>query len=96
MATIRAKVSVEFAGGLTRSAVADQRDYAAAEGLGVSPRTAHTWVRAVAWAALVRTKQYPGSWTEFNEVDCVEAIDGEPEGDDESLDPGRSAPTGGS
>lgn len=76
--------------------VADQRDYAAAEALeGVFQRRPHTWVRAIAYAACIRTGKYVGTWEQFNSQDCIEASDQEaPAGDDDGLDPGRPTTDG--
>lgn len=96
---IRIPVSAELEDGRTLTALVDQRDFARAEGADIGQDTRVTWVRYIAWSALARTKQYTGTWEQFNTTDCVEAIDGdqeEPSGADEGLDPGRKAPGDGS
>lgn len=98
MSVITAPIEVDLDGGQQLRATADQRDFARAEGQGVSSATIHTWTRAVAWAALTRTGQYSGTWQRFNDVDCIEARDFElevPDGDEDGLDPGQSTATGG-
>lgn len=70
----------------------DQRDMVAAEGEGITRESAHAWVRYLAFNNMVRTKQYSGTWQEFNTVDCVQATDVPEESgdDDDRLDPGQS------
>lgn len=97
--SLRIPMDVELDDGRTLRAVVDQRDFARAEGAEISQGTRHVWARFLAWSALSRTKQYGGTWEQFNETDCVEASDAPPEGppgDDEGLDPGQSAPGVGS
>lgn len=96
---VKVPIRAELDDGRTLTAMVDQRDFARAEGADITQDTRITWLRYIAWAALSRTKQYTGSWEQFNDTDCVEADDDkqeEPAGADEGLDPGRSAPTGGS
>lgn len=94
----RVPATAEMDDGRVLKVFIDQRDYAAVEAEEINPAThRNTYVRFVTWAALKRTKQYSGTWAEFNAKDCVEAIDGEPEGSDdtERLDPGQQAPSAG-
>lgn len=96
---IRVPIKAEMDDGRILEAVVDQRDYAKAEGAGITLDVTNLWMRYLAWSALKRNKQYGGTWEQFNEVDCVEATDGkteEPAGADEGLDPGRSASSAGS
>lgn len=97
---MRVPIITEMEDGRVLKAVCDQRDFAAAEGADIDRHThVHTWVRYLAFAALTRTKQYGGSWEQFNTLDCIEASDVvvEESGDtDEGLDPGRKAPGDGS
>ena len=95
---VKIPIRAELDDGRTLRGNIDQRDLAKAEAQEISSDAKHTWVRFLAWAVLSRTKQYGGTWEQFNETDCVEAIDGaeEPASADEGLDPGRSAPSAGS
>ena len=97
---VKIPVSAELEDGRTLKALVDQRDFARAEGADIGTDGQRiTWVRFITWSALSRTKQYSGTWEQFNDVDCVEALDDdqeEPGGADEGLDPGRPAPGGGS
>lgn len=96
---VKIPIAAELDDGRVLHATADQRDLAKAEAQELGPGRRITWVRFVAWSALSRTRQYGGTWEQFNETDCVEAIDGdqeEPTGADEGLDPGRSAASAGS
>lgn len=93
--SLRVPVTVEMDDGRKVTVVADQRDFAAAEGADLDRRSqVHTWVRYIAFNAMVRTKQYAGAWQEFNTRDCVEATDVMEESDDteDGLDPGRKVP----
>jgi hypothetical protein len=95
---IKVPLTVEMDDGRTLKVVIDQRDYAAVEAQEIEPMTQRNlWSRYLAFNGLKRTKQYGGTWEQFNTVDCVEAISDAPEAPDgdESLDPGRAAPTGG-
>lgn len=51
-----------------------------------------TWTTLFVWYALVRTKQYLGSWELFKNRDCLDLE----EGDAERVDPTQPAPTSGS
>jgi hypothetical protein len=99
MGTVRVPVTAELEDGKIINGLADQRDFAAAEGANiVRERAPLTWVRYVTWHALHRTGTYQGNWEAFTEQ-CVEAYDGEqeePAGDDAGLDPGQPATTAGS
>lgn len=97
---VKVPVTVEMDDGRTLNVVLDQRDYAAVEAQDIDPQQQrNTWMRFLAFNALARSKQYGGSWAEFNTADCVEALSSddveEPTGDDEGLDPGRKAPSAG-
>lgn len=100
MAYTKTAVRAVMDDGRELTAMADQRDLAAAEGAEIDSRlTRMTWVRFIAWSALSRSKQYGGSWEEFNTKDCVEASDVAaevPAGDEDRLDPGRPASAAGS
>jgi hypothetical protein len=92
MATVAVVSRAEMDDGRTLTVTVDQRDLARAEAQGVDNTTRHTYIRFVVWSALSRTGQYAGPWEIFNETDCVEATDEEPEepaGDEDGLDPGR-------
>lgn len=68
---------------------ADQRDFAKWE---VQPYAdaVVTRLRFLAWSAAYRTKAYKGSWTEFNEIDCIEVnAPGDAVGESDGLDPGN-------
>ena len=95
---IRTTIRVELDDGHALDVVADQRDFAAAEGADIGSSLPNTWVRYCAWSALTRTKKYTGSWEQFNTVDCVEASDAPEEQPtpDDGLDPGRKGRSGGS
>lgn len=95
---LKIPVTVALDDDRTLTVTCDQRDFAKAEAQEIDSDTKHTWVRFLAWSALTRTKQYSGTWQEFNEVDCVEASDvqEEPAGADEGLDPGLQDPPAGS
>lgn len=95
---VTVKVRVELDDGRALVAVADQRDFAAAEAMAIDPATKNTWVRFIAFSALARAKTYGGTWEAFNATDCIEASDVPevPAGDEQGLDPGRKAPTAGS
>ncbi len=98
MGSIAIPSQAEMDNGTTLTVVVDQRDLARAEAQGIDKSTRHSYVRFLVWAALTRTKQYTGPWEQFNETDCVEAIDEQaevPAGDDEGLDPGRKARSAG-
>lgn len=91
---LRVPVVVEMEDGRSVKLSCDQRDFAAVEGADITRVQRHTWVRYMAFSAMCRTKQYSGSWEQFNAVDCVEASDvvEEADSDDEGLDPGRKVP----
>lgn len=95
---LKIPVTVELDDGRSLTVNCDQRDLAKAEAQEVGSDTRHSWVRFLAWSALTRTKQYSGTWQQFNETDCVEASDvqEEPAGADEGLDPGLQDPPAGS
>lgn len=95
---LRIPVTVEMDDGRTLKVTCDQRDFAAVEAADISREQRHTWVRYIAFSVLVRTKQYGGSWEQFNTVDCVEASDVVEESTDaeDGLDPGRKDPGAGS
>jgi hypothetical protein len=98
MASIKVPMTIEMDDGRILKAVVDQRDYAAVEAQEIdSINQRNIWARFIAFNALTRTKQYGGTWEQFNTVDCLEAISHSQEEstDAESLDPGRPAPTGG-
>lgn len=92
MAHTQVPIHVLMDDGRELSVVADQRDYARAEAQELPERSRLTWVRFIAWSALVRTKQYGGAWEEFNSSDCVEASDVPEESADaeDRPDPGRT------
>lgn len=99
MATVSVPSTAEMDDGRVLHVLVDQRDLARAEAQGINNTTKHSYMRFLVWAALSRTKQYPGPWETFNETDCVEATDAveaeEPAGDDDGLDPGRKARSAG-
>ena len=73
--------------GETYEVVADQRDFAALEVMGLPDEANHTRGRFLAWSVARRTKKYAGSWERFNSVDCAEvSVDHEAVSDE--LDPG--------
>lgn len=88
MSRTQVPISVLMDDGRALSVVADQRDYARAEAQELPERARLTWVRFIAWSALTRTKQYGGSWEDFNTTDCVDASDVPEESDDADVEPG--------
>lgn len=92
MAHVQVPVRVVMDDGRELTALVDQRDFARAEAQQIPDTAQQTMVRFYAWSALSRTKQYGGSWEEFNATDCVEATDvlEEPAGADGEPDPGRT------
>ena len=93
---LKIPIKAEMEDGRVLKGFIDQRDLARYEAEGL-PDGKHTHVRFLAWAVLSRTKQYTGTWQQFNETDCVEAIDGAEESTDadDGLDPGQKAPSAG-
>lgn len=94
---LRVPITAEMDDGRMLHAVLDQRDYARLEAAGIGDEAFHTSSRFLAFSGLSRTKQYGGTWEQFNTNDCVEVtVEQEESADaDESLDPGRSAPLAG-
>jgi hypothetical protein len=94
MAATRTPIQAEMDDGRVLTAMFDQRDMAVMEALELPDRALMLKLRALAWSALRRSGQYTGTWEQFNEKDCVEAVDpsadeDEPEGE-QGLDPGLS------
>jgi len=75
-------------------ATSDQRDLARMEAADL-PEGAHTRARFVAWSVLARSGQYPGTWQQFNDRDCIEVESLIPvddgAGDEQGLDPGQTS-----
>lgn len=90
---VKVPITVEMDDGRTLNVIIDQRDYAAVEAQEIDPRAQRNiWMRFLGFNALSRTKQYSGSWEQFNTVDAVEVMSEAPDGDEDGLDPGRKAP----
>jgi len=95
MGSIKVPMTMEMDDGRTLKVVIDQRDYAAVEAAEINSATSpNLWSRFLAYNAAHRTKQYGGTWEQFNSNDCVEAVShsSEESDDAEGLDPGRAAP----
>jgi hypothetical protein len=76
MGATKVPIEVELDDGTTLVAVVDQRDYARTEAAEIDPvRMKHTWMRHLAFCAVIRTGQYKGTWERFNEVECVEVVE---------------------
>lgn len=94
---MRYTLTAEMDDGRTLVAVADGRDFVAAEAKGMfddSPAQV-TRIRFLAWHALTRTEQIKSSWEKFNTRDCENVQASLPEAAAagvvaESLDPGRT------
>jgi hypothetical protein len=98
----RTELAVELAGVGETLVVADQRDYARWE---VQPfrddEAIFLRLRFLAWSAMFRQGAYTKPFDQFNEADCLFVGAPDDEDDDEGpedqqrLDPGRKAATGG-
>jgi hypothetical protein len=84
MPSIDLHMTVRMDGGAEHDVHADQRDLAkwevqdfAAEG-----RT-HLQSRFLAWSALTRAGEYRQPFERFNNVDCIEVVDGDEESEGE-------------
>lgn len=94
MSKLATEFSVEMDGGPTHVVVADQRDYAKLEVQAFAEGAAmHTKARFLAWSALTRQQVITSTFDRFNEVDCIEVVVTDEEGE-QGLDPGRSEPSG--
>jgi hypothetical protein len=87
MPSIDLHMTVRMEDGTEHDVHADQRDIAKWE---VQPFAAegrmNVQMRYLAWSALSRAGDYRQPWERFNNVDCVEAVDGggaEDDGEDE-------------
>jgi hypothetical protein len=87
------KINVVLADGRELTAVADQRDLAAAEAQFPEGVRMHTHVRFLAWSALSRALQIAMPWEKFNKSECVEAADPKPD-EVEALDPTQPGQSG--
>lgn len=87
------KIAVLMADGREFTAVADQRDLAAAEAQFPEGVRMHTHARYLAWSALSRALAISMPWDKFNKSECVEAADPKPD-EVEVLDPTRPDPSG--
>lgn len=90
----RVKLTCEMDSGRSVDVEIDGRDFAAAEAdpSGDLGRPA-TRNRFLAWNSAVRSGIYAGPFDQWNRVDCVDVTITEETGDEQGLDPGRTAPT---
>lgn len=87
MAHTKLPMQVLMADGRTLLVEGDQRDMARWEAQDLPENRWFTRVRFLAWSVLSRTKQYVGTWEQFNTEDCVEAAD-QPDADEEEAEDG--------